>query len=401
MGLLLLLVLSGCGRDSLAQRVSANNSVFDEVLVVELTPATVQRANAAPYQPRRLPAAFSPQGIQTQRALTRAPGDWPTDRQVAPYKIGVGDVLGLVRAPDVQLPSVGAERATTSQETLLQVEASGQIDVTELGPVRVEDLTLSEARDVLRLRFVEAQIDPRFELSVREFNARRASVSGAVTQPIVIPLQIAPLTFAEALALAGDIDVRDGSGVQLALTRGDQEFAVDLETFRSSSRLRRGLVRNGDQIVVRADDSRDATQLVSEEDRRRDSDVRSRFEQSQEFGAVDQDYVYIAGEVEQQRRFPLPFETRATLADALFDGSNGVSSGVGNPGEIYVIRSLGPDRIVAYHLSANNAVNLTLATLTELRPNDMIFVAERPIATWNRVLQSVFPSPVISLARGI
>ena len=37
-----------------------------------------------------------------------------------------------------------------------------------------------------------------------------------------------------------------------------------------------------------------------------------------------------------------------------------------------------------------------MATRFELRPNDVIFVAEQPVTRWNRVIQQITPS-IISI----
>ena len=72
----------------------------------------------------------------------------------------------------------------------------------------------------------------------------------------------------------------------------------------------------------------------------------------------------------------------------------------GNISELYVLRA---DRsgtgVAAWHLNAVNAANLVLATRFELRPNDIIFVAEQPVTTLDRFISQV--APTIALVRGI
>jgi polysaccharide export outer membrane protein len=55
-----------------------------------------------------------------------------------------------------------------------------------------------------------------------------------------------------------------------------------------------------------------------------------------------------------------------------------------------------PASITALHLDARNAANFLLATRLELRPNDVIFVAEQPVTRWNRVIQQIVPSVITS-----
>jgi polysaccharide export outer membrane protein len=55
--------------------------------------------------------------------------------------------------------------------------------------------------------------------------------------------------------------------------------------------------------------------------------------------------------------------------------------------------------MTAFHLDATNATNFLLATRLELRPGDVIFVAERQITSWNRAISQILPS--VSLANAL
>ena len=58
-------------------------------------------------------------------------------------------------------------------------------------------------------------------------------------------------------------------------------------------------------------------------------EARSNYQTRRELGADDREYVYLAGEVGTQSRFALPFERKASLADALYD-AGGVASSTGD-----------------------------------------------------------------------
>ena len=45
-----------------------------------------------------------------------------------------------------------------------------------------------------------------------------------------------------------------------------------------------------------------------------------------------------------------------------------------------------------------NAANFLLATRFQLRPNDVIFVAEQPVTKWNRVITQITPSLINTAA---
>ena len=78
------------------------------------------------------------------------------------------------------------------------------------------------------------------------------------------------------------------------------------------------------------------------------------------------------------------------------------STKTGNPAQIYVLRGSPDPRdfgaVTAWHLDARNAANITLATRMQLRPNDIVFIAEQPVTRWNRVITQITPSLITSVA---
>ena len=57
--------------------------------------------------------------------------------------------------------------------------------------------------------------------------------------------------------------------------------------------------------------------------------------------------------------------------------------------EVYLLR--GDNPVVAYHLDAQSPTRLIVADAMELRPNDILYVAEQPIISFNRHLKRLFP----------
>ncbi|MDU8929822.1 hypothetical protein RXV86_20745 [Alisedimentitalea sp. MJ-SS2] len=141
------------------------------------------------------------------------------------------------------------------------------------------------------------------------------------------------------------------------------------------------------------------SQLNAEVNLRRSelNEARSNYQTRVELDAVDRDYVYLAGEVGAQGRYTMPFGRKASLADALFDSAQGVPTKTGNIAEVYVLRGAqSGSGVTARHLDARNVANLVLATRFELRPNDIVFVAEQPVTRWGRVINQITPSLITS-----
>jgi polysaccharide export outer membrane protein len=288
--------------------------------------------------------------------------------------------------------------------------------------VAVVGRTIAEAEEELARALLEAGLDPAARLEVAEFRAHRAVVGGAVRAPRAVAIGLQRPTLAEVLAAAGGVEqvderfavvrlFRDGrlyeiplsdighnaSVAALPVLAGDVIFVdegYDLERARAYFEQQIRLAELRQEVRARA-----LAELEAEIGRRRAAleEARRNFLARVELDAVPRDHVYLAGEVAAQGRFALPFERQASLADALF-GEGGVPTETGNPSQIYVLRAETADgsRVTAWHLDARNAANLVLATRFELRPNDVIFVAEQPITRWHRVLRQFVPALITS-----
>ncbi|MEE8454361.1 MAG: sugar transporter, partial [Limibaculum sp.] len=161
----------------------------------------------------------------------------------------------------------------------------------------------------------------------------------------------------------------------------------------------RGVQVQGTQFRIQLEQlaaQRDATAQQALADR------RALFKDRLELGAVERHYAYRAGEVRSPGRVPLPFERSMNLADVLFE-DGGINIQFGDYAEIYVLRAESdPQRnggLTAFHLDAENAVNLVVATRLEIRPNDVVFVAEQPVTSWNRAISQILPQLFLSFQR--
>ncbi len=426
--------LSGCGVIYNSPLVNEREA-GDGVQVVPITRQSVPVANRVPYQPRALPAVFSqltgggsPRGAG---ALPPAPvlpnlepGSLelrpPPSAESQPYQIGVGDVIQLATRAVTAVPSAGAG-ATTGDEIrqTYTVRDDGTIAVPEVGAVEIGGLSIEEAEQQIFERFIETGIDPDFSLEVAGFNSQRISVGGAVGEPAVLPVTLNLPTLDEAIAAAGGLDVTAPEFASIRIYRDGTLYQIPLSDFNLQGDLRNLVLAPGDSVFVdttydldralefyaqqieiaslrREERAAALSELATEIGLRRAAleEAREVFESRVALDAEARDYVYLAGEVTVQDRFPLPYGRQASLADALFD-TGGFETETGNPSQIYVLReNTDPslvEPVVAWHLDARNAGNLVLATQFELRPNDVIFIEEQPITRWNRAFQQFFP----------
>ena len=426
------LVVSGCGAAYISPDVAAKED--GSVQVVPLSAATISTANRSRYRPKQIPAVFFqnaggagslrgagalPEPVQEQQrrpvALeTRIPPAAPQ----APYEIGVGDVVLLAtksgRGTVEQLSGLLAAQNSRQGYT---VQDDGAIAIPDVGRIQLSGLTLQEAENAVFQSLVENQIDPSFSLEISQFNSKRVSVGGAVAQPTIAPITLTSLTLDQALSAAGGINSKDMDFATVRIYRDGDLYQIPLSEYLRRGDLQKTRLIAGDSVFVDTEFQLEKAQayfaeqitlaqvrqssrvqalneLQAEVALRRASlnEARSNFQALAELDAVNRDYVYLSGEVNQPGRFKLPFERQATLADALYEGG-GFNTNTGDPSQIYVLRGVARgDQVTAYHLDARNVVNLVRATKLQMRPNDIIFVAEQPVTRWNRVVQQIVPS---------
>lgn len=430
--------LSSCGLAYQSPLVEAGLSDGADVRVVAITPQSALVANRSEYSLQNLPAAFSQNagggsGLRGAGATPTAAFEpvlrpaalemrVPPAAKPGPYRIGVSDVL-LLATPQAgsTVEELTGLLAAQNRRQGYTVQDDGAIAIPDVGRIPLSGLTLEEAEAELFQRLVESQIDPAFSLEIAEFNSKKVSIGGAVAAPAVAPITLRPLYLDEALTAVGGVTVADQDFASVRIYRKGELYQIPLNELYSKTSLRRIQLIEGDSVFVdTAYELEQAARYFEEQIRisefrqsaratainalnvevalRRNAlkETRSNFKTRLELGDVKRDYVYLAGEIKKQSRYSLPFGQRATLADALYDAGGGIPTETGNVREIYVLRGSSdpgqPEKITAWRLDARNAAKLLLATRFELRPNDVVFVAEQPVTRWARVIRQITPT---------
>jgi polysaccharide export outer membrane protein len=345
----------------------------------------------------------------------------PPQRQPQPYKIGVGDVVLLATPVGSSMEQLSGLLAAQNSRQGYTVQDDGSIAIPDVGRVAIAGLTLEEAEATLFQSLVSAQIEPTFSLEISQFNSKKVSIGGAVSTPGVVPITLTPLYLDEALAGVGGTTAANMDYTSVRLYRDGTLYQIPLEALYSNSSLQKIPLLPGDSLFV--DDTYQLdqasayftqqiqlasyrqsaqagalAQLQAEVALRRAAldEARSNYQAQANFDATERDYVYLAGEVKKQGRFLLPLGRQASLADALYDAAAGLATQTADPRHVYVLRgSADPmefDALTAWKLDTTNVANLALATRFELRPNDIVFVAEQPVTRWNRTINQITPS---------
>ncbi|MER3318190.1 MAG: polysaccharide biosynthesis/export family protein [Allomuricauda sp.] len=85
------------------------------------------------------------------------------------------------------------------------VDKNGEIDFPVIGKVKIEGLSPSETRELLRDRLKDYLKDPIINIRIRNFTI---TVLGSVNRPGTYPINGEQITIMEALGYAGDINIK-------------------------------------------------------------------------------------------------------------------------------------------------------------------------------------------------
>jgi polysaccharide export outer membrane protein len=419
-----LLALVGCGVVYTTPTVTdqPTSGTDYDVEVVPLTYETAVGANLQPYIPARLPLAFQVNAaelLEADPALARRLPRRPADVGVQPmttenlppagepqrYRIGIGDVLVLaVKQETTSIAGLPALITAQSKRTGYTVQDDGAIAVPDAGRIPVADLTLQEAEPAIFRALAAAGIDPSFSLEVAEFHSQRVTIRGMVGTPTVVPITLQPLHLEDALTIAGGVTAEDPGSAWIQIYRDPETFRIKLARFLREPELGQVLLTSGDRVYVGATLDDEETHRMRQEgvDRLLAND-RALFEQRLKYGAIEQPYAFLTGEVGRAVEIPLPFERTLSLANVLFSAKGGgLDMTTADYAEIYVLRAeTDPQKaggVTAYHLDAENAANLLVATEFRIHANDVVFVSPQPVTNWNRVLSQIVVTPQLLLS---
>lgn len=101
----------------------------------------------------------------------------------------------------------GAEEGTgmRPEQVNYLVDKNGEIDFPVIGKVKIEGLSPSETRSLLRDKLKDYLKDPIINIRIRNFTV---TVLGAVNRPGTYPINGEQITIMEALGYAGDINIK-------------------------------------------------------------------------------------------------------------------------------------------------------------------------------------------------
>jgi protein involved in polysaccharide export with SLBB domain len=242
------------------------------------------------------------------------------------------------------------------------IGSGGDILLHGLGKFKAANRTLAEIQaDVSRI-LLEKGIAPIFQLEVSDFNSRNFFLIANEYGAKDIPLRSSRLSLREAiLSNLGSIAYNSQSLTFIELKRNGLSYRMTLQEILDGG-ASKIFVQDGDIIELK-------------------------------YLKYKLGEVFALSGAGKAQMVPINPSKRETLADILFASNGALNNLLAKRSEVYLLRGRSPS--VAYHLDAQNVSRMLVAAQTELRPNDIVYVADRPIISFSRTLSEINPLRIL------
>ena len=352
------------------QKETTDQEVF-EINLQALSFDAAKSLNAARYDRlvSKPGAAFSADAV-SEASLSKP--FLPSQSANTPYFLGIGDEVALVQYID-GLPTIGSmsnlsegqNRDISATSNIIstngRVGTDGSLLLIGVGRLDANGRQISELRDEIRTILIRNGKAPNFQLEIVGFNSKQAYITTdrSAGANAVIPITDRGVTLREVIATAG-IGFDERVLTIVRVKRNETTYTIGLSDL---------LVKNSKELYLKNQDHV--------------------FVQSFSYQPGK---VFLLGGVKPQI-IPILPESRQTLAEALFAKDGPLAIASAQRSAVYLLRGRNP--VQAYHLDAQNPVRVLVANEVELRPNDIVFVSEQPISTFNRTLANIVPLRIL------
>ena len=263
------------------------------------------------------------------------------------------------------------EAALDSTAIEAAVGSRGNILIPGIGSLKAEGRSLAEVQADITLILIKKGLTPSFQLEVTGFKSRNFFLMTENNDTKAVPLTDTVVDLKDAVLS------NIGGNESVTINQGSEIFTV-VELIRNGVSYRMSwqkmLIGGASSVLIQDGDT---------------------------IKLQDFDYklgqVFALGGAGNAELVPIDPSKRETLADILFSPKGALNNLLAKRSEVYLLRGRNPS--VAYHLDAQNVSRILVAAQTELRPNDIVYVADRPIISFSRTLAEL--NPLGSLLRDL
>jgi polysaccharide biosynthesis/export protein len=238
------------------------------------------------------------------------------------------------------------------------IDQDGMVDLPFVGRVKIGDLTINEAQNILMQIIKNFYKNPDLQIDVIEFNSSKVYIIGAVRNQITINLDQKPIRLIEA-AIQANFNPSAADklyGTKGILRRDNQVYKINLDnTFKSTDEKENFYLKKDDVIFI--DRNSDAIHV---------------------FGELTKPGIY----------FP---NMDYSLTELI--STSGLNQITANAKKVFIIREKYDSflEVDVFQLDIRNPVNLIVGRKFKLQANDIVFVPPTEIVKWNRTISLLLP----------
>ena len=241
------------------------------------------------------------------------------------------------------------------------VGSKGNILLPNVGSISAVNQTIDDLRKEITTTLIEKGIKPNFQLELKGVTSKKIYLIQKNIGSEVVPLIDSNITLRQLLFASNKISTPVNSLAIITLKRNGQAFRMTADQILDP-KTPDIWVANKDHIEI-------------------------------EYLTYKPAQVFALGGAGRAEMVTIDPSRRETLADILFTSKGALNSLVAKLSEVYLLRGQNPS--VAYHLDAQNVSRILVAAKTELRPNDIVYVADRPIISFSRTLAEINPLRIL------
>jgi polysaccharide export outer membrane protein len=238
------------------------------------------------------------------------------------------------------------------------IDQDGMIDLPFIGKIKLDNLSLTEAQNLLIQIIKNFYRNPDLQMFIEEFNSNKVYIVGAVRNQITISLNQQPLSLIEAAIKANfNPDAEDKLyGTTGLLRREGKVYNINLtNTFINKDEKENFYLKKNDVIFINKNSNS----------------------------------IHVFGEVSQPGTyFP---DMNYSLTELV--SSVGINQLTANAKKVYVIREKFDSflEVDVFQLDIRNPVNLIVGKKFKVKKGDIIFIPPTEIVKWNRAISLLIP----------
>ena len=247
---------------------------------------------------------------------------------------------------------------TDDLDNSYEIDPDGMIDLPFIGKIKISELTVDEAQNILRAVISDFYKNSDLQINVDEYNSSKVYIVGAVRNQLTINLDQKPIRIIEA-AIQANFNPNAADkllGTKGFLRRDNQVYKINLNnSFASLDDRENFFLKKDDVIFI---------------DRNSDS-------------------IHVFGELTKPGEY-YPNNNYSLTELISTAGLNQLTS---NVKKVFVIREDFSSflKIKVFQLDVSNPANLVAGRKFLLKPKDIVFIPPTEIVKWNRVISLLLP----------